>query len=153
MKLVAASVGVTTHDCVSRPPTACLTSSHTPTRKSGIAMIREDDSPAASNGVEVPDPSGLPALPTAPADSKPGPKQNPDAPDMFAVGVRVLRMAPAWLLAMPVACSALVLLLGWMNAGRTDAADIYSPPLNDARSSQPAPRAAAPARRPEPAPP
>lgn len=114
-------------------------------------MIRDDNSPAASNGVEAPDPSGVPALPTAPADSEPSRKQNADAPDMFAVGVRVLRMAPAWLLAMTVGCSALVLLLGWMNAGRTDAAGMYSPPLNDARSSQPAPRAAAPARRPEPA--
>jgi cell division septation protein DedD len=114
-------------------------------------MIRDEDSPAASNGVEAPDASGLPALPTATADSEPGPKQSADAPDMFAVGVRVLRMAPAWLLAMTVGCSALVLLLGWMNAGRTDAAGIYSPPLNDARSSQPAPRAAAPARLPEPA--
>jgi cell division septation protein DedD len=111
-------------------------------------MIRDEDSPAASNGVEAPDAS---ALPTATADSEPGPKQSADAPDMFAVGVRVLRMAPAWLLAMTVGCSALVLLLGWMNAGRTDAAGIYSPPLNDARSSQPAPRAAAPARLPEPA--
>ena len=60
------------------------------------------------------------------------PPQRSAAPDPFAVGVRVLKMAPAWLLFTAVCCSALVLLLGWVRAtGEVEAMPIKR---NDARA-------------------
>jgi cell division septation protein DedD len=103
-------------------------------------MIQDDNPDAANAGEAGPAPESLQALPPAPANPKPKPRHEADAPDMFAVGIRVLRMAPAWLLAMTAGCSALVLLLSWMNAGGV-AAVARPSSLNDARSSQPAPAA------------
>jgi cell division septation protein DedD len=71
------------------------------------------------------------------------------APDPFAVGVRVLRMAPAWLLSMTAGCSMLIILLGWMNPGGMANTVAYAPALNDARPAQAVP---APTAVPPPAP-
>ena len=76
------------------------------------------------------------------ATPKPARKANKNAPDPFAVGVRLLRMAPAWLLFTTVICGALVLMLGWMK-GDGDAP--VPPKQNDARAVQTAPKASAPA--------
>jgi cell division septation protein DedD len=108
--------------------------------------MTQDDIPApACTGEEVSAPESAPTLPPAPVNPGPNLTLDAAAPDPFVVGVRVLRMAPAWLLAMTVGCSTLVLLLGWMNAG--GAATVVAQPsaLNDARSSRVAP-ASTPAR-------
>jgi len=86
--------------------------------------------------------------------------QAPDrfAPDAYAVGVRVLRIAPAWLLSTTTGFALLILILSWMRAGEGVAAVAAHIPHNDARSSKSAhapeapqsPRARAP--RPEEAP-
>jgi cell division septation protein DedD len=75
------------------------------------------------------------------------------APDPFAVGVRVLRMAPAWLLSMTAGCSLLIILLGWMNPSGMANTVAYAPALNDARPAQavPAPTATQPAAPAQPA--
>ncbi|HEX8558210.1 MAG TPA: SPOR domain-containing protein [Pyrinomonadaceae bacterium] len=90
-----------------------------------------------------------PSPPNAPA-ARPQPARKPDAgaTDNFAVGVRLLRLAPAWLLFTTVCCSALVVLLGWIRPA-ADAAAVALPTTthNDARparpASEPAPAAAA----------
>ncbi|MET0647118.1 MAG: SPOR domain-containing protein [Pyrinomonadaceae bacterium] len=63
------------------------------------------------------------------------------APDPFAVGVRVLKMAPAWLLFITVCCSGVVLALGWMRSGGEAAAVTLPSKHNDARAAKPAPAA------------
>ncbi|HEX8117696.1 MAG TPA: hypothetical protein VF521_10535, partial [Pyrinomonadaceae bacterium] len=90
-----------------------------------------------------------PAPPAKP--SKPAPMRNSNAPDPFAVGVRVLKMAPAWLLFTAVCCSALVLLLGWVRPSGQAQAEAFTPPAkrNDARAAKPAPAAPETAAKPE----
>jgi cell division septation protein DedD len=61
------------------------------------------------------------------------------APDPFAVGVRVLKMAPAWLLFTAVCCSVLVLLLGWVRSGVDAEAVTLPSKRNDARAVKSAP--------------
>lgn len=77
----------------------------------------------------------------APAQpSKSAPRGNAAA-DPFAVGVRVLKMAPAWLLFTAVCCSALVLMLGWVRSGGGAEAVTLPSKHNDARAAKPAPAA------------
>lgn len=104
-------------------------------------MIQDDNPASADNGQENPTPENVSAPPAPPADSKLNRRIEAGTPDPFAVGVRVLRMAPAWLLGMTVGCTTLVLLLGWINAG--GAATLVAQPsaLNDARASRAVPAA------------
>jgi len=85
--------------------------------------------------------------------AKPERKVDAVAPDPFAVGVRVLRMAPAWLLSMTAGCSLLIILLGWMNPGGMANTVAYAPAFNDARpaTNAPAPTPAQPAATAQPA--
>jgi cell division septation protein DedD len=85
--------------------------------------------------------------PEVTAGAKPERKVEAVVPDPFAVGVRVLRMAPAWLLSVTAGCSLLIILLGWMNPGGMAHTVAYAPALNDARPAQavPAPTATQPA--------
>ena len=78
----------------------------------------------------------VPPSPPRPADPKPARKARAGAPDPFAVGVRVLKMAPAWLLFTTVCCSSLVLLLGWVRAGGDAAAVTLPSKHNDARPAK-----------------
>ncbi|MBV9926206.1 MAG: SPOR domain-containing protein [Acidobacteria bacterium] len=80
-----------------------------------------------------------PAPPVKP--SKPAAPHNSAGPDPFAVGVRVLKMAPAWLLFTAVCCSALVLLLGWVRSSGEAEAVTLPAKRNDARAAKPAPAA------------
>lgn len=105
--------------------------------------MTQDDKPAPAVVVEEPavieyvPPS--PPRPAAPKSARR--KSDASAPDPFAVGVRVLKLAPAWLLFTTVCCSSLVLLLGWIRpAGNAAAALTLPSKHNDAR---PAERAAA----------
>jgi cell division septation protein DedD len=77
---------------------------------------------------------------TEPKPAKPAPR-SAAAPDPFAVGVRVLKMAPAWLLFTAFCCSALVLLLGWVRAGSDAGAATLPAKHNDARAAKRAPAA------------
>jgi cell division septation protein DedD len=81
--------------------------------------------------------------PEVTAGAKPERKVEAIAPDPFAVGVRVLRMAPAWLLSVTAGCSLIIILLGWMNPGGMANTVAYAPALNDARPAQAAPEAPA----------
>ncbi|HWW76723.1 MAG TPA: SPOR domain-containing protein, partial [Pyrinomonadaceae bacterium] len=85
--------------------------------------------------------------------AKPERKVDAAAPDPFAVGVRVLRMAPAWLLSMTAGCSLLIILLGWMNPGGMANTVAYAPAFNDARpaTTAPAPTPSQPAAPAHPA--
>lgn len=97
--------------------------------------MNQDDSPAlAGFGEASPAPTTLPA--PVNVSAKPSRSVNPVAADPFAVGVRVLRMAPAVMVAMTVCSSALILLLGWMNAGGTARVVAHPAALNDARQSR-----------------
>ena len=71
------------------------------------------------------------------------------APDPFAVGVRVLKMAPAWLLFTAVCCSVLVLLLGWVKSSGEAEAVALPAKRNDALAAKPAPAAEETAARAE----
>src|SRR5215204_1528540 len=71
---------------------------------------------------------------------KPAPR-SAAAPDPFAVGVRVLKMAPAWLLFTAVGCSVLVLLLGWVRSTGDASALTLPAKRNDARAARRAPSA------------
>ncbi|MFL6255332.1 MAG: SPOR domain-containing protein [Pyrinomonadaceae bacterium] len=87
----------------------------------------------------------VPPSPPSPAPqpkaAKPAPR-SVAAPDPFAVGVRVLKIAPAWLLFTAVCCSVLVLMLGWVRPGSGDAEAVTLPSKrNDARAAQRAPAA------------
>lgn len=72
--------------------------------------------------------------------AKPAPR-SAVAPDPFAVGVRVLKMAPAWLLFTAVCCSVLLLLLGWVRSSGDVSAVTLPTKRNDARAAKPAPAA------------
>jgi cell division septation protein DedD len=90
--------------------------------------------------IEYVPPSPPSPIPTAkPAQSAP---RSAAAPDPFAVGVRVLKMAPAWLLFTAVCCSVLVLLLGWVRSSGNVSAVTLPAKSNDARAAKPAPAAA-----------
>lgn len=69
--------------------------------------------------------------------AKPAAPGNAAAPDAYAVGVRVLKMAPAWLLFTAVCCSVLVLLLGWVRTNTE--AEALPAKLNDGRAAKSAP--------------
>ena len=89
--------------------------------------------------IEYVPPSPPSPIPTAkPAQSAP---RSAAAPDPFAVGVRVLKMAPAWLLFTAVCCSVLVLLLGWVRSSSNVSAVTLPAKSNDARAAKPAPAA------------
>lgn len=89
-----------------------------------------------------------PAPPRPAATRKPAPPKQA-APDPFAVGVRLLKMAPAWLLFTTVCCSGVVLALGWMRSGGDVSAVTLPPQHNDARAAKPAPEADEPAAKSE----
>jgi cell division septation protein DedD len=74
--------------------------------------------------------------------AKPAPPPRSAAPDPFAVGVRVLKMAPAWLLFTAVCCSALVMTLGWVRSSGNAEAGTLPAKSNDARPVKRAPAAA-----------
>jgi cell division septation protein DedD len=116
--------------------------------------MNQNDSPNPTDiGGETPAPEIVTALvhtspkPEFASGPRPERKVETAAPDPFAVGVRVLRMAPAWLLSVTAGCSLLIILLGWMNPGGMASTVAYAPALNDARPAQvvPAPTAAQPA--------
>ncbi len=86
-----------------------------------------------STPVSVPTPK--PAKSAAPAPHRAA------TPDPFAVGVRVLKMAPAWLLFTAVCCSVLVLLLGWVRSSGDASAVTLPAKRNDARAAKSAPAA------------
>ena len=76
-----------------------------------------------------------------PSPTAPGPKHaklakptRATAPDAYAVGVRVLKMAPAWLLFTAVCCSVLILLLGWVRSSTE--AEALPAKRNDARAAK-----------------
>lgn len=87
-----------------------------------------------------------PTPPARPATSEPARRVNTAAaPDPFAVGVRLLRLAPAWLLLTTFGCALVVLLLGWVKAGGDVSAFTLPPKQNDARGLKTTPRPNAPA--------
>ena len=92
--------------------------------------------------IEYMPPSPPPPEPTIakPAPAKTAPR-SAAAPDPFAVGVRVLKMAPAWLLFTAVCCSVLVLLLGWARSGGEVEAVTLPSKNNDARAAKRVPAA------------
>jgi len=156
MRLVAKDASETPYVCVSRPP---FVLPNPPTRRSGIAMTQNDSPNPTDIGGETLAPENVNALvhvspkPDVTTGPRPEPKAEAAAPDPFAVGVRVLRMAPAWLLSVTAGCSVLIILLGWMNPGGMASTVAYAPALNDARPAQavPAPTAAQPAAPAQPA--
>ena len=92
--------------------------------------------------IEYVPPSPPSPVPTPkPAKSAPPAPRNSAAPDPFAVGVRVLKMAPAWLLFTAVCCSVLVLLLGWVKSSGEAEAVTLPAKRNDARAAKRAPAA------------
>ena len=74
------------------------------------------------------------AAPLQAATPEPARRVNSGAADPFAVGVRLLRLAPAWLLLATLGCAAVVFLLGWMKAGGDVSAVTLPPKQNDARA-------------------
>ncbi|HEX6182531.1 MAG TPA: SPOR domain-containing protein [Pyrinomonadaceae bacterium] len=100
-----------------------------------------------TTSIEYTPPSPTPAAATTPAVATPKParKAKTSAPDPFAIGVRLLRMAPVWLLLTTFGCIALVLTLGWLKAGGDATAVALAPKQNDARAAKAAPKASAPA--------
>ncbi|HEX8720156.1 MAG TPA: SPOR domain-containing protein [Pyrinomonadaceae bacterium] len=113
--------------------------------------MTQDDMPApavvdeAAPVIEYAPPAPTRPAAPEPATPKPARKLAAVSPDPFAVGVRVLKMAPAWLLVLTVCCSGLVVLLGWMRPAG-DAAAGKPPTRNDARAAK---AAKAPAAAPE----
>jgi cell division septation protein DedD len=111
----------------------------------------ESAPPLLLESVPTPFPEGepTPSLDDAPPPSPPKPAAKPEpehrvnnsAPDPFAVGVRLLRMAPVWLLLTTFGCAAVVLLLGWMKAGGGVSAVTLSRKQNDARAVKTTPKA------------
>lgn len=77
--------------------------------------------------------------------ARPAAAQRANASDPFAVGVRLLRMAPAWLLFVTVLCGALVMVLGWVRGDGDAATARLSRKQNDALSVKTSPRPEAPA--------
>lgn len=93
-----------------------------------------------------------PSPPRPAAKPRPAPPKQA-APDPFAVGVRVLKMAPAWLLFTTVCCSGVVLALGWMRSdGEVNAVTLPSK-HNDARAAKRVPEADEPGAKAEALPP
>jgi cell division septation protein DedD len=82
-----------------------------------------------------------PAPGPKPKSAPPAPPRRAAAPDPFAVGVRVLKMAPAWLFFTAVCCSVLVLLLGWVRSSGNVEAVTLPTKRNDARAARRAPAA------------
>ena len=114
--------------------------------------MTQDDMPAPAvvdeeKAVTEEDQAVIEYVPPAPPVPAPQPKpakaapRAAAAPDPFAVGVRVLKMAPAWLLFTAVCCSVLVLLLGWVRSGGQAEAVTLPSKRNDARSAKRAPAA------------
>jgi cell division protein FtsN len=87
-------------------------------------------------------PPSTPSPTPKPAKSaKPVKPAKAGAPDPFAVGVRVLKMAPAWLLFTAVCCSVLVLMLGWVRSSGEVEAVTLPAKRNDALAAKRAPAA------------
>jgi cell division septation protein DedD len=86
-------------------------------------------------------PPSPPTPVSTPKPAKPAPPRSASEPDPFAVGVRVLKMAPAWLLFTAVCCSALILLLGWVRTSGDVEAVTLPAKRNDARAARRAPAA------------
>jgi len=109
----------------------------------GTAMTKQDATHApADAGANPAALDGATPLPTYPATPEPVRRVNAGTPDPFAVGVRLLRMAPAWLLLTTFGCGALVLLLGWVKAGGDASAAVTLPPKrNDSRAVKTNPKA------------
>jgi cell division septation protein DedD len=82
-----------------------------------------------------------PPSPTRPATPQPARRVSSAATDPFAVGVRLLRLAPAWLLLTTLGCALVVLLLGWMKAGGGVSAVTIPQKQNDARALKTTPKA------------
>jgi cell division septation protein DedD len=111
----------------------------------------ESAPPLLLESVPTPFPEGepTPSLDYAPPASPPQPAAKPEpehrvnnsAPDPFAVGVRLLRMAPVWLLLTTFGCAAVVLLLGWMKAGGGVSAVALPRKQNDSRAVKTTPKA------------
>jgi cell division protein FtsN len=80
------------------------------------------------------------STPKPPKSAAPAPRRGA-TPDPFAVGVRVLKMAPAWLLFTAVCCSVLVLVLGWIRSSGDASAVTLPAKRNDARAAKSAPAA------------
>jgi len=79
---------------------------------------------------------------TLPAPApEPAHRVNTAAPDPFAVGVRLLRMAPVWLLLTTFGCAMLVFVLGWLKAGGDASAVTLAAKRNDSRAVQVSPKA------------
>jgi DedD protein len=117
--------------------------------------MTQDDKPAPAVVVEEPAViEYVPPSPPRPAATPKSARRKTDAsaPDPFAVGVRVLKLAPAWLLFTAVCCSSLVLLLGWIRpAGNAAAALTLPSKHNDARPAERTAAAALNAKAPVPA--
>ncbi|MFL6337321.1 MAG: SPOR domain-containing protein [Pyrinomonadaceae bacterium] len=95
-----------------------------------------------------PEPKLANPAPANPAPAKPAPHNSP-APDPFAVGVRVLKLAPAWMLFTAVCCSMLVLMLGWVRTSGEAEAVTLPIKQNDARAAKLAPADDEAAAKPE----
>lgn len=92
--------------------------------------------------IEYVPPSTPVSVPTPkPAKSASPAPRRAATPDPFAVGVRVLKMAPAWLLFTAVCCSVLVLLLGWVRSSGDALAVTLPAKRNDARAAKSTPAA------------
>ncbi|HWS90329.1 MAG TPA: SPOR domain-containing protein [Pyrinomonadaceae bacterium] len=108
--------------------------------------MTQDESPAPAvvdeeKALEVVESAVIEYVPASPPVTSPKPKPAKAAPppraaaaDPFAVGVRVLKMAPAWLLFTAVCCSALVMTLGWVRS--TGEAESLPSKRNDARAAK-----------------
>lgn len=115
--------------------------------------MTQDDMPAPAvvdeeKAVAEEEPAVIEYVPPSPPGPAPKPaklaKTAPPAaaaPDPFAVGVRLLKMAPAWLLFTAVCCSVLVLLLGWVKSSGDAEAVTLPAKRNDARAARRAPAA------------
>lgn len=103
--------------------------------------VVDDEKTVVDDGMTVIEyvPPSPPSPAPKPKSARPAPRAA--APDPFAVGVRVLKMAPAWLLFTTVCCSAVVLTLGWMRSGSEVSAVTLPSKHNDARAAKRAPAA------------
>jgi cell division septation protein DedD len=118
--------------------------------KTSAINMSQDTEPVIANASEEEHlTESLPSQPV-PAATTEAPRANDrHAPNAYAVGIRVLRMAPAWLLTTTVSFALLILLLSWMNAGNRVVADTPPPAHNDARALTitPAPAVVAASRK------
>ena len=113
--------------------------------------VEETAVPVEVNAVPVEETSVIEYVPPSPPGPTPKPAKplKAAAPDPFAVGVRVLKMAPAWLLFTAVCCSVLVLLLGWVKSSGEAEAFTLPANRNDALAAKRAPAAEETAARAE----